>query len=54
MYIPVLNANNVDPDQTPNSVASDLGLQCPLITFLVRFLTKMGNCRNYVCKDQSP
>ena len=28
IYIPVLNANSVDPDQTPHSVASDLGLQC--------------------------
>ena len=26
--IPVLNANNVDPDQTPRSAASDLGLLC--------------------------
>ena len=24
--IPVLNANSVDPDQTPRSAASDLGL----------------------------
>ena len=23
-----LNANSVDPDQTPRSAASDLGLQC--------------------------
>ena len=26
--IPVRNANSVDPDQTPHSAASDLGLQC--------------------------
>ena len=26
--IPVLNANSADPDQMPNSVASDLGLHC--------------------------
>ena len=26
--IPVFNANNVDPDQTPRSEASDLGLHC--------------------------
>ena len=26
--IPVLNANSVDPDQTPGSAASDLGLHC--------------------------
>ena len=26
--MPVVNANSVDPDQTPRSVASDLGLHC--------------------------
>ena len=26
--ISVFNANNADPDQTPRSVASDLGLHC--------------------------
>ena len=26
--IPVLNANSVDPDQTPHSATSDLGLHC--------------------------
>ena len=26
--IPALNANNVDPDQTPQNAASDLGLHC--------------------------
>ena len=26
--MPVVNANIVDPDQTPRSAASDLGLQC--------------------------
>ena len=26
--IPELNANSIDPDQTPRSVASDLGLHC--------------------------
>ena len=26
--IPVLNANSIDPDQAPRSVASDLGLYC--------------------------
>ena len=26
--IPILNANSVDPDQTPRSAASDLGLHC--------------------------
>ena len=37
MEIPVLNANNVDPDQTPRSAASDLGLHrlqiCPFLDF---------------------
>ena len=26
-----LKANNIDPDQTPRTVASDLGLQCLLM-----------------------
>ena len=26
---PLLNANNVDPDQTPRSAASDLVCRCP-------------------------
>ena len=26
--IPVFHANSVDPDQTPRSAASDLGLHC--------------------------
>ena len=26
--MPVINANSVDPDQTPRSAASDLGLHC--------------------------
>ena len=29
-----LNANNVDPDQTPSSVSSDLGLHCLPISLL--------------------
>ena len=28
MKIPVFNANSIDPDQTPRSVASALGLHC--------------------------
>ena len=28
MEIPIFNANNVDPDRTPRSAASDLGLNC--------------------------
>ena len=34
--IPVLHANSVDPDQTPHSVASDLGLhRLPINLFRV-------------------
>ena len=29
-----LNANSVDPDQTPRSAASDLGLHCLSMSFL--------------------
>ena len=32
--IRVLNANRVDPDQTPRSAASDLGLLCLLMSVL--------------------
>ena len=32
--IPVFNAKSVDPDQTPRSVASDLGLHCLHESFL--------------------
>ena len=28
IYIPVFNANSIDPDQTPHFAASDLGLHC--------------------------
>ena len=28
MEIPIFNANSIDPDQTPRSVASDLGRHC--------------------------
>ena len=30
--MPVVNANSVDPDQTPRSAASDLGLHCLSVT----------------------
>ena len=30
----VFSANNVDPDQTPRSAASDLALHCLLVSFL--------------------
>ena len=34
--ISVFNANSVDPDQTPRSVASDLGLQFASVHFMGR------------------
>ena len=34
IQIPVFNANIVNPDQTPRSAASDLGLHCLQISFL--------------------
>ena len=43
--IPVLNANYVDPDQTPRSAASDLGLHCLPISFY-RTLGINGLIRN--------
>ena len=32
--VPVFNSNKVDPDQTPRSVASDMGLRCLPMSFL--------------------
>ena len=34
LEIPFLNANSVDPDQTPQNAASDQGLHC-LLMFLL-------------------
>ena len=36
--IPVLNANSVDPDQTPRSAASDLGLHCKKYIYIFQKL----------------
>ena len=33
--ISIINANRVDPDQTPRSVASDLGLHCFLMSLFM-------------------
>ena len=33
--IPVFNANSVDPDQTPRSAASDLGLHCLPVSLFI-------------------
>ena len=38
LEITVVNANNVDPDQTPRSAASDLGLHClPMSLFFKKY-----------------
>ena len=34
MEIPIFHANSVDPDQTPHSAASDLGLHCLSVSLL--------------------
>ena len=34
MIFAVINANHVDPDQMPGSVASDLGLHCLPVSIL--------------------
>ena len=39
--IPDLNANNVDPDQTPRSAASDQGLHCLPMSLLWHILVNM-------------
>ena len=41
----VINANNVDPDQTPGSVASDLGLHC-LSVFILWEASNNTACTN--------
>ena len=51
--MPIVNANNVDPDQTPRSVASDLGLRCLPMSHLWDAMHKWVNivrfahCRNF-------
>ena len=35
-------ANNVDPDQTPHYVASDVGLHCFSMTLYKGFQVRMG------------
>ena len=37
----ILLANNVDPDQTPHIVASDLGLHCLPMTLFTGFQVRM-------------
>ena len=38
----ILLANNVDPDQIPHDVGSDLGLHCLPMTLLRGFQVRMG------------
>ena len=42
--IPVSNANSVDPDQTPHSAASDLGLHCLPMSLLWDARLKWVKC----------
>ena len=51
--IPLFTANSVDPDQTPHSAASDLGLHCLPISLLWdgRYKrVKRGRCTLYKIK----
>ena len=41
--IPVFNANSVNPDQMPQFAASDLGLHCLLMSFLLDARHKWAN-----------
>ena len=43
-------ANNVDPDQTPRSAASDLGLHCLLSAI---YLSTLGKFKVYVTEGFS-
>ena len=44
----ILLANNVDPDQTPHDVASDLGLQCLPMTLFLGFQVRMAQKSNFL------
>ena len=43
--MPVINANSVDPDQTPHSAASDLGLHGLPMYHLLDARHKLVNCK---------
>ena len=48
----VFNANSVEPDQTPRSAASDLGLhalQMSLLGSLCKYYCNYYNCNYYYC-----
>ena len=44
--IPVFNSNSVDPDQTPHSAASDLGLHCLPMSLLLDARLKWVDVEN--------
>ena len=44
--IPVVYANGVDPDQTPQNAASDLGLHCLPVSILWDAMHKLINVRS--------
>ena len=45
----VLLTNNINPDQMPLYVASDLGLHCLSVTFLRVSQVRMGSCERLHC-----
>ena len=54
--ISVFNTHSVDPDQTPRSVASDLGLHCLLVSQPKRVNKKYQctcRCWSCICREQS-
>ena len=44
--MPLVNANSIDPDQTPRSAASDLGLHCLPMSHLRDARHKLVNANN--------
>ena len=44
---PFFNANSVDPDQTPHSVAFELGLHCLLMFLLWDARHKLAKCMDF-------
>ena len=50
--MPVVNANSVDPDQTPRSAASDLGLHCLPVSDLWHARHKLVKARISILKAQ--
>ena len=48
--IPVINANSVDPDQSPHSGVSDLGLHCLPMSLLWDSMHKWVKVPSKLCK----